>query len=97
MAKARAVQQRHGDAIDVHYDDLKEEDADETLDESADPLEESGHTVDTSDEEVDDNVADEMARFADSFVGIDKRYRLMNRIGEGAWAQLARLMQGGLG
>jgi len=85
MAKARTVQQRHGDAVDVHYDDMKEEDAEETLDESADPLEESGHTVDTSDEEVDENVADEMARFEDSFVGIDKRYRLINRIGEGEW------------
>jgi cell division control protein 7 len=85
MAKARTVQQRHGDAIDVHYDDVKEEDAEETLDESADPLDESGRTIDTSDEEVDDNVADELTRFADTFVGIDKRYRLINRIGEGEW------------
>ena len=100
MAKARAVQQRGGEAIDVHYDGIEEEDPDETLDESADPLEESGRTVDTSDEEVDENVADEMARFEDSFVGIDKRYRLINRIGEGEWRKhliYATLSQTNLG
>lgn len=93
MAKARALTQRNGEMIDVHQDDPKEEDLEEILDESADPLEESGHTVDTSDEEVDDSVAEEIARFEESFVGIHKRYRLINRIGEGE-SQLARLMQG---
>jgi cell division control protein 7 len=93
MAKARAVLQRHGDAIDIHQDELKEEDLEQALDESADPLEESGRTVDTSDEEIDENVADEIARFEDSFVGIDKRYRIINRIGEGKkrdWFALCR-------
>ena len=83
MAKARAQIQRNVGHIDVHQDDFKDMDPEETLDESADPLEESGRTVDTSDEEIDESVADEMARFEDSFVGINKRYRLINRIGEG--------------
>lgn len=79
MAKARASL-RH---IDVHEDDIKEEDPEETLDESMDPLEESGHTVDSSDEDVEDAVQEDMARFEETFVGITKRFRLINRIGEG--------------
>lgn len=82
MAKARTQVLGQGVPVD-HPDDLKEEDPEETLDESADPLEESGHTVDTSDEEIDESVADEIARFEDSFIGINKRYRVINRIGEG--------------
>ncbi|KAF2634537.1 kinase-like protein [Massarina eburnea CBS 473.64] len=72
MAKARTQSMRHID--------------EELLDESTDPLEESGHTVDSSDEEIDENVADEMGRFEDSFIGINKRYRLINRIGEGTFS-----------
>lgn len=93
MAKARAQVQRHQDHIEVHQDDVKEEDPEELLDESADPLEESGRTVDTSDEEIDDSVAEEISRFEDSFAGINKRYRLINRIGEGTslnWLGLCR-------
>ena len=83
MAKARASLQRQDEELDIHQDDIKE-DAEETLDESADPLEESGRTIDTSeDEEVDDMVAEDIERFENSFVGINKRYRLINRIGEG--------------
>ena len=68
----------------MHHDDVKGTDPEDTLDESADPLDESGRTVDTSeDEEVDDMVAEDIERFENSFVGIDKRYRLINRIGEG--------------
>jgi cell division control protein 7 len=83
MAKAR-TSLRTAEHIDVHEDDIKEEDAEETLDESMDPLDESGHTVDSSDEEeVEDTVQEDMARFEETFVGITKRFRLINRIGEG--------------
>jgi cell division control protein 7 len=82
MAKARASL-RNVEHIDVHEDDMKEEDAEETLDESMYPLEESGHTVDSSDEEVEDAVQEDIARFEESFSGINKRFRLINRIGEG--------------
>jgi cell division control protein 7 len=82
MAKAR-TSLRTAEHIDVHEDDIKEEDAEETLDESMDPLDESGHTVDSSEEEVGDAVQDDMARFEETFVGISKRFRLINRIGEG--------------
>jgi hypothetical protein len=82
MAKAR-TSLRTAEHIDVHEDDIKEEDAEETLDESMDPLDESGHTVDSSEEEVEDAVQDDMARFEETFVGISKRFRLINRIGEG--------------
>ena len=78
---------RHVEQIDVHEDNNnnnKEEDAEETMDESMDPLEESGHTIDSSDEEeVEDSVQEDMARFEETFVGITKRFRLINRIGEG--------------
>lgn len=82
MAKARAAL-RGEEQLVVHHDDVKEEEAEETLDESGDPLEESGRTVDSSDEEIEDSVAEDIARFEESFVGITKRYRLINRIGEG--------------
>ena len=83
-ARARASL-RNAEHIDVHEDDIKEEDAEETLDESMDPLEESGHTVDSSDEEVEDAVQEDIARFEESFSGINKRFRLINRIGEGMY------------
>jgi cell division control protein 7 len=82
MSKPRASL-RNMEHIDVHEDDLKEEDAEQRLDESMDPLDESGHTVDSSDEEVEHSVQEDMARFEESFVGITKRFRLINRIGEG--------------
>lgn len=79
MAKARTTLR----PIDVHEDDIKEEDAESVLGESMDPLEESGHTVDSSDEEVEDAVQEDMARFEQTFAGINNRFRLINRIGEG--------------
>jgi hypothetical protein len=90
MAKARAQ------LLAIHQDDIREDDAEQTLDESADPLEESGRTVDSSDEEVEESVAEDIARFEDSFAGINKRYRLINRIGEGEYPSIGRLVQGGV-
>ncbi len=82
MAKARMAG-NHAEHIDIHEDDTHKEDPEETMDESMDPLEESGFTVDSSDEEVEDSVQEDMARFEETFVGINKRFRLINRIGEG--------------
>jgi hypothetical protein len=79
MTKIQAVVKQ----VEMHESSLKDEYPEEILDESADPLEESGRTVDTSDEEIDESVADEIQRFEDNFVGIHKRYRVINRIGEG--------------
>ena len=75
--------QRQAEHIDIHEDEQKEEDVNSELGESMDPLDESGHTVDSSDEEVEDSVAEDMSRFEETFVGINKRFRLINRIGEG--------------
>lgn len=84
MAKTRESLQRHPGQIDVLEDHIKEEEsAERRSDESIDPLEESGQTVDSSDEDVEDAVAEDMARFEETFVGISKRFRLINRIGEG--------------
>ena len=83
MAKARVQSQRQTEHLAIHEDDINQEDAEETLDESGDPLEESGRTVDSSDEEIEDSVADDIVRFEQSFEGINKRYRLINRVGEG--------------
>ncbi|KAH7081853.1 kinase-like domain-containing protein [Paraphoma chrysanthemicola] len=85
MSKVRASL-RNAEHVDVHEDNIKEDDAEETQDESMDPLEESGHTVDSSDEEVEDSVQEDMARFEETFVGINKRFRLINRIGEGTFS-----------
>jgi len=37
----------------------------------------------SSEEEVDDNVAEEMGRFLRSFKDLEKSYKLINKIGEG--------------
>lgn len=66
------------------YDDRSEDETEDAMDESRDPLEESGATHDdSSDEEVEESVANDMHNFEKSFQGITKRYRLINRIGEG--------------
>ncbi len=83
MAKTRVSLQRQAEHFDVHEDDQREEEANSELGESMDPLDESRHTVDSSDEEVEDAVAEDMARFEETFAGITKRFRLINRIGEG--------------
>ena len=46
-----------------------------------DPLDVSGLTVDSSYEEVEDADVEDMARFEESFADINKRFRLINRIG----------------
>ena len=58
----------------------------EEVDESKGPLEESGGTVSEEDEEVDDAVQDDIDKFEQSFKDISKRYRLINRIGEGTFS-----------
>lgn len=89
MAKARESLQRHVEDMDRHVDDQNEEHVPSELGESMDPLDESGHTIDSSDEEVEDAVAEDMARFEESFAGITKRFRLINRIGEGECLRFA--------
>lgn len=53
--------------------------------EGMDLRDESGPTKDQTaeQEEVEDSVLDDMHRLEDSFVGFSKKYRLINRIGEG--------------
>jgi cell division control protein 7 len=80
--------ERHADA-DHHNDEHECEQLHSELGESMDPLDESGRTVDSSDEEVDDAVAEDMSRFEESFAGITKRFRLINRIGEGEFSTTA--------
>lgn len=72
-------------ANDIHpYHDSTEEDTEDAMDESRDPLEESGCThTDESDDEVEAAVAEDIRRFERTFQDINKRYRLINRIGEG--------------
>ncbi|EMC95638.1 hypothetical protein BAUCODRAFT_71150 [Baudoinia panamericana UAMH 10762] len=74
----------------VHEDDVKRGDSTEVetdeLEESMGPLEESGGTVSEGDGEMDDLVADDIARFEASFKNITQRYRLINRIGEGTFS-----------
>lgn len=75
---------------DAQHDD----DERDASDESRGPLEESGRTMsDSSDEEVEEAVAEDIQRFEDSFKGITARYRLINRIGEGPAPPLAGFMQ----
>lgn len=60
------------------------------MDESRDPLEDSGCTQstlseeeDSDDNEVEDSVKEDIHRLEQSFVGFGRDYKLLNRIGEG--------------
>ncbi|KAG8623812.1 hypothetical protein KVT40_008788 [Elsinoe batatas] len=69
------------------YDVNSEEDTEDAMDESRDPLEESGGTRDdSSEEELEDAVALDIQNFEQTFKDINKRYRLINRIGEGTFS-----------
>lgn len=91
MTEAR--RRRAGDPIVIHEDDSDadagvDEDSQDELDESRDPLADSGCTRSESsgsddEDSVDENVAEDMLKFEETFRGITKRYRLINRIGEG--------------
>jgi cell division control protein 7 len=85
MKGARLRQEQATVLEDEHYSDNENNhDNDSQMDESRGPMEESGATrSDDSDEEVEESVLEDMARFKETFKGIDKRYRLINRIGEG--------------
>lgn len=73
------------DVPDYQADDRSEDGTEDAMDESRGPLEESGATHDeSSEEEVEDAVAEDIMRFEQSFKNITQRYRLINRIGEGA-------------
>jgi len=66
-------------------DNQSDDGTEEAMEESRGPLEESGATHDDSgsDQEVENHVVDDIARFEQSFKNITQRYRLINRIGEG--------------
>lgn len=72
------------------YDNEATEDATDNMEESRGPLEESGATISDDDDEeqqpVEDVVQDDIERFEASFKNITKRYRLINRIGEGTFS-----------
>ena len=72
--------------VPPHCSDSTEDDTEE-MDESRDPLEESGGTASGEEEEpVEDSVLEDMERFELSFRNITQRYRLINRIGEGTFS-----------
>lgn len=70
------------------FDDFQEEnyhirDDDEDNDKRYDMDE---HYEDEDDEPVDPSVKEDMKKLEDTFTGISKRFRLINRIGEGTYA-----------
>jgi hypothetical protein len=85
----RGTRLRQQAPVEIHEDPQhSEEDEDDTvMDESRDPLEESGCTQDDSeDDDVDESVLQDIEQFQRSFKDIGKKYRLINRIGEGEHA-----------
>lgn len=92
MAKARLQEFRQDDPLGLHLEDPKHEEAEETLDESGDSMEDDGQHMSSSDEEIEETVAEDILRFEQSFEGINKRYRLINRVGEGKLRSLYLLM-----
>jgi cell division control protein 7 len=98
---ASRVEQRHATGFEILEDggsrqsDLMDHEEDssghaagarEEGDESCEESEASGES--DEEEEIDQSVLEEMENFATTFRGIDKRYRLINRIGEGEPAQM---------
>ena len=80
------TQRKAQQPIEVHEDEPLSDENETVLDESRDPLAESSGCAasDESDEEVEDSVPEDMAKFEESFKEIAGQYRLINRIGEGA-------------
>jgi cell division control protein 7 len=79
MARPKAAK-----TVKIHEDEHEDNDEETVMDESRCPDDESGATRTDSDEsELDESVAEDIARFESSFKGINKRYRLISRIGEG--------------
>ncbi|KAF2101885.1 kinase-like protein [Rhizodiscina lignyota] len=74
--------------IQIHEDEPLSDENETVLDESRDPLAESSGCAasDESDEEVEESVAEDMAKFEESFNEINGKYRLINRIGEGTFS-----------
>jgi hypothetical protein len=88
----RTARLRQEEPVQVHEDENTDEEGDTVMDESMGPLDESGATVTDSEEEVEESVAEDIAKFEESFRNINKRFRLINRIGEGECHQLNRSM-----
>lgn len=81
--------QREQQPVQIHQDECTDEEGDTVMDESMGPLDESGATVtDSEDEEVEESVAEDIQKFEESFRNINKRFRLINRIGEGRYRPL---------
>ncbi|KAK0849743.1 Cell division control protein 7 [Friedmanniomyces endolithicus] len=72
--------------LDPRRSDGVDDETDEVDDVGVRPLGDSGGTVSDEEEEVEDAVAEDIARFEASFRNITQRYRLINRIGEGTFS-----------
>ncbi|PNS20627.1 Cell cycle serine/threonine-protein kinase hsk1 [Sphaceloma murrayae] len=88
---ASVKRQRIAEPLRVHedhvYNNNSEEDTEDAMDDSKDPMEESGRTrSDDSEEEVEDAVVEDIQNFEQTFRDINKKYRLINRIGEGTFS-----------
>jgi cell division control protein 7 len=86
----RGTRLRQPEPVVIHQDPqpFEEDENDTVVDESRDPMEESGCTQDDSeDEDIDDSVLEDIEAFQRSFKDIGKKYRLVNRIGEGMHAR----------
>lgn len=90
MAKVRDG--RESSPVIIHEDEPCSEDVEgdsrtEELDDSRGPLEESGSTNllsdESDDEAIQESVAEDILKFEQSFGNVAKKYRFINRIGEG--------------
>ncbi|RDI81771.1 hypothetical protein Vi05172_g8260 [Venturia inaequalis] len=78
---------RQQEPVQVHEDEGTDDEGDTVMDDSMGPLEESGATAtDSENEEIEESVAEDMQKFEESFRNINKRFRLINRIGEGTFS-----------
>jgi len=89
MNQTRGVSGQHSIQADSYANHAQQQGIDaeeERLDDSRDTFEESEETTlgsSDDDSDPDASVLEDMERFEQSFKGITKRYKLINRIGEG--------------
>jgi len=94
MPRPRTAAVRLGE-IPIH-EDTSDDDNDQTMASDVQDTEEDSTSVAGSpqsqaenssdeEEEVEEQVAEDMCRFLSSFEGLEDKYRLINRIGEGMW------------
>jgi hypothetical protein len=77
--------EKHPESVETmeQYDSQDEQEEQDGDDATAEGSEGSYDSTEEQEEEIDPQVLEDMIKFEESFQGISKRFRIINRIGEG--------------